>query len=159
MVGAQTTTQEDEEDVLLLVMTDLFNHSLTIKCHRVNRLVPHADSYLLQHGKFIARSADKTITFWDTVTHLSHPTHPQIACSSDDQLVAFAAKRKITLKVSSVLFPKSLPSRYVLCPVFNPSLLHLSHSTSQTFISTALHSMHVNMTDFRMQKHYFPRQS
>ena len=58
----------------------------------------------LQHGTFIACSANKTVTFWDTETHtqlgLIQHTHSirSIASSSDGQLLAIAAERKIAVK-------------------------------------------------------------
>ena len=49
---------------------------------------------LPKHGKFVAYSTNRTVSFWDTATHtqLGHVQHPQniesIAISPDDQLIA-----------------------------------------------------------------------
>ena len=60
---------------------------------------------LSEHGKFVAYSAKRTVTFWDTSTHrqLGLIQHPQdiraIALSPDDQLLAIISEGgKITIK-------------------------------------------------------------
>ena len=80
---------------------------------------------LPQHGKFIACSARKIITVWDTAANaqlgLIQHTHDlrSIACSSDGQLLATALDTKIIVKdLPSVIF-RSLSVR------FTPSSIHL----------------------------------
>lgn len=86
-------------------------------------LVPEAYPCIAlpQHGNFIACSAKKTITLWDTATRsqfgLIQHTHdiPSIACSSDGQLLAIPSEKKIIVKdLSSVIFC-SVSVRSVSC--------------------------------------------
>ena len=69
-----------------------------------------------QHGKFIAHSARKNITFWNTSAHIQlspiqHTCYMRsIVCSSDGQLLAIAGEGKIILKH---LFP-SVSKRLVI---------------------------------------------
>ena len=84
--------------------------------------VPGAQSVALPpHGKFIACSAEKTITFWDTTTHsqlnLIRHTHgiDSIACSSDGRFFAIVDRTRVIVKelfspvlVSSMLCLQSI---------------------------------------------------
>ena len=71
--------------------------------------VPNSDEYsciaLPKHGKFIAHTTKRTITFWDTTTHsqFSHTEHTQdirsIAISPDDWFLAIGGKEgKIVIR-------------------------------------------------------------
>ena len=117
---------------------------------------------LPQHGKFIACSADKAITVWDAATHAQLNLIPHtdnissFAFSSDDSLLAIAS-------VGSKIIVKRLFQSVSVRSfrVFDPSLLYLSvtsHSRTQNLVSTALHSMHGNADNSRMQKRYYLRQ-
>ena len=79
--------------------------------------VPKRDYYsriaLPKHGQFIAYSANRTVTFWDTSSHiqLGHTQHPQdirsIALSPDDKFIAVGGEEgKVCLSriIASVLF-------------------------------------------------------
>ena len=87
-----------------------------------------------QHGKFITCAAKKTITFRDTVAHsqsiLIQHTHDIqfISCSSDGQLLAFAAESKIVVKDLS-----SIVSHFVLVR-FAPYLQSIFTASQSLYI-------------------------
>jgi WD40 repeat protein len=114
---------------------------------------------LPKHGKFIAYSTQRTVTFWDTATHteLGHFQHPQdinsITVSPDDRFLAVGGREgKITINSLS-RFTVSILSRWIvvymnkfLAPIifpYNSIPLSRLHPTcrNQTFRSTTLRSI------------------
>ena len=79
----------------------------------------HPHIAMPQHGKFIACSTNKTLTFWDTTTdtQLNFIQHRDdirsIAYSSDGQLLAIAAGRKIMVNDPSFVVSPSVSVRFV----------------------------------------------
>ena len=76
--------------------------------------VPGTDEYshivLPKRGRFVVCSAERSITFWDTLTHNQLPLTPQhpkdirsIAFSPDDRILAIGGGEKITLSPVSTV--------------------------------------------------------
>jgi len=91
-------------------------------------LVPHTRSSpcsaIPKHGEFIAYSAERTVTFWDTSTHtqLGLIQHfediASIALSSDDRFLAIGGKSgKITIQSLSPLVVSSVYSGWIKPPI------------------------------------------
>ena len=83
---------------------------------------------LLQHGKFIACSAEKAITIWDTTTQsqlsLIQLTHDvrSIACASNGELLAIGGQGKVIVK--ELFQPVSVCSMLCLQSTFTASHFH-----------------------------------
>ena len=101
--------------------------------------VPDINDYssiaLPKHEQFIAFSAKRTVTFWDTSTHnelsltLQHPGDIRsIAFSPNDRILAIGGGRKITLSpVSNVSCWVISSLNSFLAPAFSPSVSPTSY--------------------------------
>ena len=98
---------------------------------------------LPRHGKFIAYSANRAVTFWDALTHtqLGHIQHVQdirsIALSPDDRFIAIGGEGgKITIKLLSGITVGTVPL-WIIVP---------NHSYSHhPFISYSIHCLPYNL--------------
>jgi len=82
-----------------------------------------------KHGKFIAYSAERTLTFWDTSTHtqlglIRHPrTIRSIAVSPDDHFIAIGGDPgTITIKSLSRITVSSVINSYLNCFFYSDHL-------------------------------------
>ena len=90
---------------------------------------------LPKHGKFIAYSTRRTVTFWDTATHtqLGLIQHPEdirsIAVSPDDRFLAIAGRQgNITINSLSRIIVSILSINNLLVPIIYPcDSIPLSH--------------------------------
>ena len=122
---------------------------------------------LPNHGQFIAYSANRAITFWDTSSHtqLGHIQHPQdihsTALSPDDEVIAIGGEGgKVCLSrtIVSVLF------RLIVERASNPDLfarrirslclIDTQYSRNQSLRSTTPRSVYGSSVSLRMQKHH-----
>ena len=125
-----------------------------------------------KHGKFVAYSTQRTVTFWDTVTHtqLGLIQHPQdirsIAVSPDDRFLAIGGRGgKITINSLSPVIV-SLLSHWIVVHTYNflaPIIFHsiqslyvvyTPHSRNQTSGLTTLHSTLGSTINSQTRKHY-----
>ena len=128
---------------------------------------------LPQHGKFIAYSANRTVTFWDTSTlaQLGVMQHTQIiysiALSPDDRFLAIGGESgKIAIKSLSritvcIVFLWILPGlNNFLVPLVFPNriqsrcLVYIPPSRNLTFGSTTLRCIHGSTISSRMRTRY-----
>ena len=122
---------------------------------------------LPKHGKFIAYSAKRTVTFWDTSSHtqFGHMQHPQdirsTALSPDDKFIAIGGERgkvclsRIIVSVlcrlivehtrNSDLFARRIRS---LC------LIDTQHSINQSSRSITPRSIYGSSISSRTQRHH-----
>ena len=136
--------------------------------------VPDTSGYssiaLPKHGKFIAYSTPRTVTFLDTATHtqLGLAQHPQdilsIALSPDDRFLAIGGEdRNITINSLSHI-TVSVLSRWIvvhmnscLAPIRRIQSLYqvyTPHSGNQTFRSTTLRSTLGSTINSQARKQY-----
>ena len=93
-----------------------------------------------KHERFIAFSAKRTVTFWDTSTHNQHPLtfqHPEdirfFTFSLDDRILAIAGGGKITtlsllgINVSATFCRAISSLNSFLDPAFSHSVPHTSY--------------------------------
>ena len=143
--------------VTLLRNTGLFwfnDHLLIVSGKRIKEFrastkvsewpVPDTDYYsciaLPKHKQFIAFSAKRTVTFWDTSTHNQLPLtfqHPEaihsIALSPDDRILAIGGGGKITfqslsgINVSATFCCAILSLNNFLASAFSPSVSPTSY--------------------------------
>ena len=125
-----------------------------------------------KHGEFIAFSAERTVTFWDTSTHaqLGLIQHSEdiasTALSSDDRFLAIGGKAgKITIQSLSPITVSSIYCgiiRYLSC-FFTPTITtHRIQSPcpvytplfgNQTFTSTTRSSIYGTRADSQTRRH------
>jgi WD40 repeat protein len=135
--------------------------------------VPESDKYsciaLPKHEEFIAYSAKRTVTFWDTSTHtqLSHIQYPHnissIAFFPDDRSIAIGDAGKVTINSLSRITVSSL-SRWFVAHM-NKSiistrrirslcLVYTQHSRNQSCRSTTLCLICGSSINSRTRKHH-----
>ena len=128
---------------------------------------------LPKHGKFIAYySTQRTVTFWDTVTHtqLGLIQYPQdihsIALSPDDRLLAIGREdgnitinnlSRITVRILSrwiVVRMNNFLAPIIFHRIQSLCLVYTRHSRNQKFRSTTLRSILGSTINSQTRKHY-----
>ena len=119
-----------------------------------------------KHGDFMAYSANRTVTFWDTShAQLGHIQHPQdicsIALSPDDKFIAIGGdggKVNLSCITVSVLFRSIVEhtSNSDLFPhrIRSLCLVYTQHSRNQSFRSMTPRSIHGSSISSRTRTHH-----
>ena len=180
-----TTTDGNETTVTPLFHASLLwfnNHLCIVSDSKIQQLeastgsavfewpVPHtmwrSCLALPKHGEFIAYSTERTVTFWDTVTHtqLGLIEHPQdirpIALSPDDRFLAIGGEGgEITIhslsRISASTLSRCHMNNFLTPIVFHRiRLVYTPHSRHQMFRLTTLCSTLGNTINSQMCKHY-----
>ena len=141
------------------------------------RPVPDTNDFsciaLPQHGKFIAYSTNRTVTFWDTLTHsrVSQIQHTQdirsLALSPDDRFLAIGTRggkiiiRSLSHIIVSIVFLRIMADlNNFLLPLVFPNrnqfhcLVYIPLSRDLIFRSTMLRSIHGSTISSRTQRRY-----